>query len=616
MTRHLRRDSYAEAETELSDATFEPLFLAVNSGPLGHRFAIHHPPQGGTAAALMVYVHPFAEEMNKSRRMAAMQSRAFARSGVAVLQIDLLGCGDSAGDLGEATWEQWVADVVFACRWLQSRYAQPAGREQPPLWIWGLRAGCLLACEAARQLDSRVDLLFWQPVTTGKAVLQQFLRLKMAGEILGGQAKGVTEQLRAELAAGNAVDVAGYMLRSGLCQGMERATLQAPPRPGHAVWLELSMREGATFSPLAGTVAAQWAGQGWQMHTQVVQGPAFWQTTEIEDAPALLEPTCAAVDAGRPTARTDARAADTTFPSGSAHDEQAIKFGCEGKTLLGVLHNPAAQATTARSATGVVVVVGGPQYRVGSHRQFVDLARALAKAGYPVLRFDIRGMGDATGTLCNFEQIAPDVGAAIDALQRHRPDIRRVALWGLCDGASGALLYLHERRDARIAGLCLLNPWVRSDLSLARTQVKHYYTRRLRERDFWLKLLNGQISGGVVREFWQKLRMAGQAQASVPGLTFQRRMALAAHAFRGRMLMILSGDDYTAKEFSEAAAGDPLWTETLAQSSTRRIDLPGADHTFSEPSQRLLVERATREWLDAMTANVHAPLAAACPEHG
>lgn len=589
----------------MSDASFEALFLEVNSGPLGHRFAIHHPPLAGSATALVAYVHPFAEEMNKSRRMAALQARALARRGAAVLQMDLLGCGDSAGDLADATWEQWVADVVFACRWLQRRHAAPSGQGQPPLWIWGLRAGCLLACDAARQMDSRVDFLFWQPALTGKAVLQQFLRLKIAGEILGGQAKGVTEQLRANLAAGKTVDVAGYMLRSDLCQGMERATLQPPPRPGHAAWLELSMRDSTSFSPVAAAAAAQWAERGWRVHTQVVRGPAFWQTTEIEDAPALLEPGCAAIGAEPPAARTTHRAASATVQLNSPLREQAVQFDCAGRTLLGVLHDPAAAA--AEGATGVVVIVGGPQYRVGSHRQFVYLARALASAGYPVLRFDIRGMGDATGSQATFEQITPDVGAAIDALQRCRPDVRRVALWGLCDGASSALLYLHERRDARVAGLCLLNPWVRSDLSQARTQVKHYYTRRLREKAFWLKLFSGRLSAGAVREFWQKLRTVRQASAPTAELTFQRKMALAASAFRGRLLLILSGDDYTAKEFSEAAAGDPLWAETLARAAASRVELSDADHTFSQPLQRLRVEQATREWLDAVCERTPQP---------
>jgi exosortase A-associated hydrolase 2 len=264
--------------------SIEPFFLAVGGGPLGQRFAIHHRPGGrATPRALVLQVHPFAEEMNKSRRMLALQSRALAAQGCAVLQIDLLGCGDSAGDFGDATWAAWVEDLVAACGWLRQRH----GREAP-LVLWGLRAGCLLAAEAAERLDEPCDLLFWQPANSGKALLQQFLRLKVAGEILGGQARGVTEQLRAELASGQPVEVAGYRLHPALCSGLEAAALHPPSRPGRVEWIELSAREGASPGPAAVASAARWRDAGWQLHLQTVQGPPFWQTTEVEDAPGLL----------------------------------------------------------------------------------------------------------------------------------------------------------------------------------------------------------------------------------------------------------------------------------------------------------------------------------------
>ena len=59
------------------------------------------------------------------------------------------------------------------------------------------------------------------------------------------------------------------------------------------------------------------------------------------------------------------------------YTEQTTAFACAGETLLGILAEPQTPAHT-----GVVVVVGGPQYRVGSHRQFVLLSRALAAAGF------------------------------------------------------------------------------------------------------------------------------------------------------------------------------------------------------------------------------------------
>ena len=278
----------------------EPLFLRLSPDPLGPRFALYHAPSQRRTRGLVVYIHPLAEEMNKSRRMAALQSRALANAGFAVLQMDLLGCGDSAGDFGDATWAQWVGDVSFACGWLRQRHndAVAARSFTPPLWLWGLRAGCLLAADAALQLPQPCHFLFWQPPPSGKALLQQFLRLKAASELFGDRAKEVMAQLRSQLAAGQPVEVAGYTLHPGLCHGLERAMLHAPAWTGAAAgrveWLEVSPLEDAALSPAAAG-ATQWTQAGWAVRAHLAHGPAFWQTTEIEDAPALLAATLAAV---------------------------------------------------------------------------------------------------------------------------------------------------------------------------------------------------------------------------------------------------------------------------------------------------------------------------------
>jgi exosortase A-associated hydrolase 2 len=249
----------------------------------GQRLALHHYPKAADARGTVVYVHPFAEEMNKSRRMAALQSRALAAAGYAVLQIDLLGCGDSSGDFGDATWDDWVADVVEAVRWAHERH------RHAPLTLWGLRAGCLLATSAAQRIDAPADFLFWQPAAAGKLVLQQFLRLKLAAEIQGGAAKGLMEQLRAQHAAGEAVDVAGYRLAPALAAGLESATVMPPAQAQSRVaWLEVSNREDATLLPASTTAVARWRHAGYHVTTEVINGPAFWQTAEIEESPALI----------------------------------------------------------------------------------------------------------------------------------------------------------------------------------------------------------------------------------------------------------------------------------------------------------------------------------------
>src|SRR5690606_13741874 len=127
----------------------------------GGRFCSHHSPPGRPAGRGIVYVHPFGDEMNKARRMAALQSRRLAAEGVSVLQIDLHGCGDSAGDCAEARWESWVSDVRAALEWRRERV-------RGPLSLWGLRLGATLACDVARDAALALDyLVLWQPVVAG-----------------------------------------------------------------------------------------------------------------------------------------------------------------------------------------------------------------------------------------------------------------------------------------------------------------------------------------------------------------------------------------------------------------------------------------------------------------
>ena len=279
----------------------EVFFLPSSFPAGGQRLCVFHPAPH--ARGLILYLHPFAEEMNKSRRMAAMQSRAMANAGFAVLQIDLLGCGDSSGDFGDATWHAWLDDIALGLQCLRSRVGQQIGGNDQllpglPVWLWGLRAGCLLAVDAAKRMNLPCNFLFWQPPASGKTLLQQFLRLKVAGELAGGQSKGVMDDMRRQLADGGAVEIAGYLLSSGLAIGLERSLLAPATEAAPACrveWIELSTREEATLTPVAVKTIAQWQSSRFAVRSRVVNGPAFWQTTEIEDAPDLINATLQAL---------------------------------------------------------------------------------------------------------------------------------------------------------------------------------------------------------------------------------------------------------------------------------------------------------------------------------
>lgn len=303
--------------------------------------------------------------------------------------------------------------------------------------------------------------------------------------------------------------------------------------------------------------------------------------------------------------------------SPQAVQEHCLSIACEGTALIGVLSEPAPGATTVAD-TAVLVVVGGPQYRAGAHRQFTLLARVLAAAGFPVLRFDVRGMGDSPGAQRSFEALHEDIHAAIAALMQARPALRQVVLWGLCDGASAALLALQARPAPAVAGLVLLNPWVRNPISLAQAQVKHYYRQRLLQADFWRKLLRGGVAGKALKDLWHNLRTARNGRrASVAAggpAPFQQRMAQAWQGFAGPVLLLLSEQDTTAQEFSEHVQACPHWQAALRQHPEQRVLLAGADHTCSSPEAQAAAEQATLAWLNQQFPAAALPAASPRPQ--
>lgn len=271
--------------------------------------------------------------------------------------------------------------------------------------------------------------------------------------------------------------------------------------------------------------------------------------------------------------------------------ERPVSFACEGATLVGILHD-----TPEPAVRGVLVVVGGPQYRVGSHRQFVLLARALASAGIPVLRFDYRGMGDSDGEFRGFEHLDDDIGAAMVAFRRECPALREVVLWGLCDGASAAAFFA-GRHPGTVAGLVMANPWVRTEQGLARSYVRNYYGQRLFQASFWRRLLGGEMQVlKALRSFAADVGKARRKAAPGPDAGLPARVRAALEAYRGPLLLLVSGRDLTAGEFL-ACAGQPDWVSALGRPVFQRVDLPESDHTFSRKAWKAEVAAACVAWL-------------------
>lgn len=284
--------------------------------------------------------------------------------------------------------------------------------------------------------------------------------------------------------------------------------------------------------------------------------------------------------------------------------ETPVTFQCEGSTLMGILSTP---DTPPRRGI-VFVVADGPQYRAGVQRQFVTLARAMEQAGYAALRFDYRGMGDSEGVHRGFEHVDMDIKAAIDALLVHCSSIEEVVLWGECDSSAAVLFYAYK--DKRIKGISIANPWIRTEEGRAKTIVKHYYLKRLFEKAFWNKLFSGQFRfKASLYSLWQNAMKifsasshSAPAQNMVSDVSDQNqplpvRLAHGLKNFDGNVLLILSGNDWIAKEFKEVADASPVWRNLLSDQRLKRHEIADADHSFSKKSARSEMVRLNLEWL-------------------
>ena len=74
-------------------------------------------------------------------------------------------------------------------------------------------------------------------------------------------------------------------------------------------------------------------------------------------------------------------------------------------------------------------------------------------------------------------------------------------------------------------------------------------------------------------------------------------MADGLRAFGGPVLLLLSGQDLTAREFQDYAAMDPAWRGLLDAPCITRSDFSDADHTFSTASAQGQAEARTVQWL-------------------
>lgn len=245
---------------------------------------------------------------------------------------------------------------------------------------------------------------------------------------------------------------------------------------------------------------------------------------------------------------------------------QSLTFICEGATL-------AATLDTGGGTTGLLIVSGGNEIRIGAHRGMTELAATVASEGYPVFRYDRRGVGDSEGSNEGFALSGPDIVAAVAAYRKEVPGLTRIVAFGNCDAATALVVY---RGVAEIDALVLANPWVVppvDDLPPP-AAIKERYARRMRDPAAWAALLTGRVDMRALGRGLGRLAMpkrdAPLVELFASGLT---GAAIPTH-------ILLSRGDATAIAFADAWRGDvfatarnnPVFTVT---------DFDSASHSFA-----------------------------------
>lgn len=256
--------------------------------------------------ASVLILPAFTEEMNKCRPMQAMLGRRLAAQGLQTISVDLQGTGDSAGEFRDARTETWVRNLARVAQWAAETGAPLHG-------IVGIRFGALLlpalmtGLRAGQAAPLRVAL--WQPVASGDLLVRQFLRLRVAGDLLTGGGAESVASLLADLESGQLLEIAGYELSPGLASDLRSLDLRAlvPASGSKLAWFEVGPDQGVGgdrgLSKMAEKHLGDWEALGLGVHGESLVGDAFWNTVELTSSPALVDRTVeflAAATAGSP----------------------------------------------------------------------------------------------------------------------------------------------------------------------------------------------------------------------------------------------------------------------------------------------------------------------------
>lgn len=168
--------------------------------------------------------------------------------------------------------------------------------------------------------------------------------------------------------------------------------------------------------------------------------------------------------------------------------EKALLLG-KDRSLVGILTLPNSDINVV-DRPGILFLNSGLLHRVGPNRIYVKMARKFAMQGFPVLRFDLSGIGDSRISH-NHEKFDESTGIIKDTqeVMDYLYDsfgIQKFILMGFCSGGSNAFqVAVH---DERVQGINLIEGFAFPSSGYF---VKSYSKSLLSPRSWW-RLLTGK----------------------------------------------------------------------------------------------------------------------------
>jgi exosortase A-associated hydrolase 2 len=259
----------------------EPVFLKSAAGSI---LVTAYAKRGSQPSEYVLVVPPFAEEMNKCRRMMSLLAHRLAICGFGAVVVDLFGTGDSEGDFLDARYEDWLNDLETCWRWIKTRSAILTT-------LVGIRFGGRLSIDFAQRCDDITRVLMWQPVLSGADALSQFLRLRVAANrISRGSGGESVASLRQSLKTGEPVEVAGYELHPALADSIDRLCL-TDIELGQSIklhWITITADTQRNIPPAVRSALDQLVSTGNFIESTSLCADPFWNTAEITVSDELI----------------------------------------------------------------------------------------------------------------------------------------------------------------------------------------------------------------------------------------------------------------------------------------------------------------------------------------